>query len=187
MRLEGVQRALGNSKSEGLFKLEHRLKKERMEILLQEELLWLQKSRWDWLAAGDDNTKFFHSSTLIRRRRNRVGALLDNRGIWVDNGVQLKNMVVHFYRHSFSSNPHSGGEFVMGMFPTLSLEQHSKLDAAYSLEETRKALMSMGPLKASGLMVSILFSSNKAWSSQGLLCTDLSKGCSMVGLSSRGY
>lgn len=43
LRLEGVQRAMGRHFSEGLLKLELKLKRERKEILLQAELLWKQK------------------------------------------------------------------------------------------------------------------------------------------------
>lgn len=36
-----------------------------------------QKSRELWLKLGDRNSKFFHISTLVRRRRNRINAILD--------------------------------------------------------------------------------------------------------------
>lgn len=35
----------------------------------------MQKSHVDWLGMSDKNTKFFHTSTLIKRRRNRVEML----------------------------------------------------------------------------------------------------------------
>lgn len=39
-------------------------------VLLQEELLWYQKSRSKWLYFGDKNTRFFHGVTAIRRAKN---------------------------------------------------------------------------------------------------------------------
>lgn len=67
-RLEGVVRALDAASTVSLIKLERKLKKEWMEVLIQEEVLWMQKSRVDWLHFGDRNTKFFHTTTLVRRR-----------------------------------------------------------------------------------------------------------------------
>lgn len=43
-----------------------------------------------------------------------------------------------------------GGEFIHGHFPRPSEASIQALEAEYSREETRKALMSMGPLKAPG-------------------------------------
>lgn len=34
----------------------------------REEKYWQQRSRINWLCAGDQNTKFFHSTTVRRRR-----------------------------------------------------------------------------------------------------------------------
>ncbi|KAM2515479.1 hypothetical protein TB2_027190 [Malus domestica] len=38
------------------------------QLLAQEESVWKQRSRIKWLQDGDANTKFFHQSTMQRRR-----------------------------------------------------------------------------------------------------------------------
>lgn len=62
--------------------------------LITGETLWMQKSRVDWLWLGDCNTKFFHTATMVRRRRNRVEALKDETGSWVEDATELKNMAL---------------------------------------------------------------------------------------------
>lgn len=41
---------------------------ENDSILDNEDVLWRQKSMISWLQSSDQNTKFFHLTTLIRRR-----------------------------------------------------------------------------------------------------------------------
>lgn len=77
--------------------LEDRLRKEWNEILAQEELLWKLKSRVDWLRKGDKNTRLFHLSTTIRRRKNIVECLLNDEGEWVVEKEKLKNLATNFY------------------------------------------------------------------------------------------
>ncbi|XP_052287360.1 uncharacterized protein LOC127898893 [Citrus sinensis] len=55
-RLGGIQRALEKYSSQGLLELELKLRTELEEVLTQEEIFWLQKSRKDWLLLGDRNT-----------------------------------------------------------------------------------------------------------------------------------
>lgn len=45
LRLEGVQRVLERGASEAILRLENKLKLKRQELLIQEEILWLQNSR----------------------------------------------------------------------------------------------------------------------------------------------
>lgn len=78
--LEGVHRSLERHVIEALLKLEMKLREERKELLLQEKMLWLQKSLNDWLKFADGNTKFLHTSTLVRRRRNKTEPLLNDQG-----------------------------------------------------------------------------------------------------------
>ncbi|KAF7825206.1 Retrovirus-related Pol polyprotein LINE-1 [Senna tora] len=92
-RLEGIDRKLATSYHGGLKKLKSKIWKEYETILLQEELIWFQKSRNNWLLFGDRNTSFFHSSTLVRHSKNRIEALKDDGDNWVWDEPSLKQMV----------------------------------------------------------------------------------------------
>lgn len=64
-RLEGVQRYLERGVTKVMLRLEKKLRLEMQELLIQEEILWAQKSKNDWLRYGDANMHFFHISTLV--------------------------------------------------------------------------------------------------------------------------
>lgn len=57
-RLKGVQKKLSHRHSNGLIKLERKLRRELDFILQQEELLWFQKSLMQWIVEGERNTCF---------------------------------------------------------------------------------------------------------------------------------
>ncbi|XP_010422854.1 PREDICTED: uncharacterized protein LOC104708063 [Camelina sativa] len=61
--------------SDILLSEEEGLIKELELVLEQEEVLWFQKSREKWIALGERNTKYFHTSTIIRRRKNMIEML----------------------------------------------------------------------------------------------------------------
>ena len=59
---------------------EKRIKQQLEERYAQEETLWQQKSRVQWLKEGEKNTIFFHRSTIQRRHINRITKLEDAQG-----------------------------------------------------------------------------------------------------------
>ena len=76
-----------------LNQLEKSLQHDLREALNQEELLWHQKSRMQWLKDGDQNTKFYHAKMIIKRHHNKVLCLHDSNNVWVDDEKILTVMV----------------------------------------------------------------------------------------------
>ena len=55
------------------------LKNQLHAILLQEEIIWKQRSPITWLKHGDQNTRFFHVMASVRKRKNTI-AYLEHQG-----------------------------------------------------------------------------------------------------------
>lgn len=78
-KIYGIQKSPNYHRSMFLQKLEKELINDYNVLLRMEEDYWKLKSRITWLNKGDASTKFVHTSTLVRRRRNRIVSLkLDN-------------------------------------------------------------------------------------------------------------
>lgn len=80
----------------GLIKLEGKLRRELDDVLHQEEMIWFQKSRLEAIEDGDRNTRFFHLSTVMRRKYNRIDMLQEHDGSWVTKPDQVRSMVVSY-------------------------------------------------------------------------------------------
>ncbi|XP_061354883.1 uncharacterized protein LOC133299442 [Gastrolobium bilobum] len=120
-------------------------------ILLREEMAWFQRSRCNWMKFRDKNTKFFHSTTISRRRHNKILTLKNNQGDWIANKDKLISMVVSFYEELFSAGEEDDGDFPLkGAFPSLFSREKEKLDAAPSHEEIKRIIFKMGKFKAPG-------------------------------------
>ncbi|KAL4367400.1 hypothetical protein GQ457_05G030190 [Hibiscus cannabinus] len=70
-RLRGLEKGMESNYQPSLLRLELKLKRELDEVLEQEESLWYQKSRSDWIEMGDRNTStaFCYESWLGRENR----------------------------------------------------------------------------------------------------------------------
>lgn len=120
-------------------KLESRLKLWWDEVLLQEEVLWQQKYRVNWLQYGDRNTKFFHMSMLIWRRRNYIGLLQADDERWVDDQVELESLALSYFKDLYDAKPLANGEFMTSAFPRLPVEMQHGLLREYTKEEVLQA------------------------------------------------
>lgn len=72
-------------------------------LLVQEESFWHQRSRVKWLREGDANTKFFHQSTLHRRRSNHVLKLKTENGTWEERPHKVKGLIDDYFISLFTS------------------------------------------------------------------------------------
>ena len=47
-----------------------------------------------WLQNGDKNTKFFHATTSQRQRKNRIGGLMDEGGVWHEEQGATEKLIL---------------------------------------------------------------------------------------------
>lgn len=151
-RLNDIDRPNPNGLNSYLNDLQETLWKEYEKTLLQEEILWCHRMRHIWLQFGDKNTNFFHASSQIRKKRNRVEALKNNENIWVTDKAEIKTMASEFFRKLYSSKdqPHIEPYPLKGLFPILNNDCLSKFEAEITSKEIKDAVFSMRALKAPG-------------------------------------
>ncbi|CAN6587433.1 unnamed protein product [Malus baccata var. baccata] len=117
----------------------------------QEESFWQQRSRVKWLKEGDANTKFFHQTTLQRRRRNKVLKIRNSAGDWVENPTQVRRLVDEHFLNSFrSEGDRNWGTMLDCLNPMVTEEMNAALMAPVLEEEIKTAALGMGGLKAPG-------------------------------------
>jgi hypothetical protein len=150
-RLNGIQNSPHYGYSEFLDKLEKDLQEQLAVTLYQEECLWYQKSRSQWITDGDRNTKYYHSKTIFRRRKNKILSLRDNTGEWIEDTEALKGLVRQFYIDLFSEDNMVRDSVVSwNTYPNNIENHHNKLNATIDFMECKKALFDMSPYKAPG-------------------------------------
>uniref|UniRef100_A0A2N9IBY2 Reverse transcriptase domain-containing protein n=1 Tax=Fagus sylvatica TaxID=28930 RepID=A0A2N9IBY2_FAGSY len=103
-RLNGIQHALACSPSAALACLEKSLRLEFLSILGQEEEFWALKSRLGWVLEGDRNTKFFHTTTIVRRKFNNIVRIRNSVGGWLETVEDVSNLFLNGYIDLFTSS-----------------------------------------------------------------------------------
>jgi hypothetical protein len=125
------------------------LKLDFENLLVKEETLWCSKSKETQLTCKDLNTKYFHTSTLIRRKANAVNFLKLDLGDWVSSRVEIGgNFIAHFTNLLTSSNPLIENEMLDLFSPIISEEENVLLCTPLAEEEIFEALASLGTTKA---------------------------------------
>lgn len=100
--IKALQDLLELTQTYDLLRKEADLLSEFDVILEQEEVLWFQKSRERWIALGDRNIKYYHTTTMVRRRKNKIEALKDDDGSWIMQSLELEKLATEYYRKLYS-------------------------------------------------------------------------------------
>ena len=143
-RLSGAQLALqGDPTNPFLFDLEAKLNRELNLVLDQEECFWQIRARTNWVLQGDRNTHFFHLSTIIRRKSNKINMIKDGNENSTTDQSNIEQLFIDFYKDLFNSN----NPEILHQIGSLESIDCSETP---SLVETKEALFSIGGTKAPG-------------------------------------
>nr|POF11678.1 putative ribonuclease h protein [Quercus suber] len=86
-----------------LDKGEGKLRLEFAEVTKLEEEFWAMKALILWLVEGDRNTSFYHTSALVRRKRNRILCLKDRMGNWLNGEREIADFIRQGFSDLFTS------------------------------------------------------------------------------------
>uniref|UniRef100_A0A2N9FFZ2 Reverse transcriptase domain-containing protein n=1 Tax=Fagus sylvatica TaxID=28930 RepID=A0A2N9FFZ2_FAGSY len=154
-RIKEVERLLKIAEENSMQGRDHhrvnQLKRELHSLLAKEERLWRQRSRAEWLHAGDRNTRYFHCRATQRKRKNHVTRLRTQDGQWTATQAQVPPLFVEYYKSLFqTANPDQVEQVVEDIQCVVTAEMNSQLISEFTAVEVEIALKQMAPLKAPG-------------------------------------
>lgn len=120
----------------------------------QEEILQKQKSRIQWLKEGEQNTKFFHRSTMDYRGANKILKLTNVAGAIVQNHKDISTLLTSHFKQIAQETQEDRTtaikEITQVIPKSITTEQNAALLRNISLEEVEEAVRSMPNDKAPG-------------------------------------
>ena len=107
------------------------------------------KSRETWLICKDLNTKFFHTSTIIKRRRNTIDFLKLPLGVWSNERQEIGNCFTSHFRNVFTFSVPILDEDLLSLFDNcISHEENTSICEIPTEQEIFSALSEIGSTKA---------------------------------------
>uniref|UniRef100_A0A2N9FSF1 Uncharacterized protein n=1 Tax=Fagus sylvatica TaxID=28930 RepID=A0A2N9FSF1_FAGSY len=116
--------------------------------LSRNELTWRQKSRETWLKDGDRNSKFFHISTVVRRRRNSIDAIRGDDSEWIVKVLEIREFVVGKFQEMFTAEEIASNELEDIIAPSITVEENSLLCQVSTPIEIKNVLFGMQSMKS---------------------------------------
>ena len=124
-----------------------------MEVTKLEEEFWALKARILWLVEGDRNTSFYHTSTLVHRKRNGILCMKDRMGNWLNGEREIIVFIKQGFSDLFTSG-HTSAPLADWDPPSwnnhLSKEVMTLLDSPLTNKEIFEGLWALKPFKAPG-------------------------------------
>ena len=126
------------------------LKKQYNELLHSHEVYWKQRAKTLWLKEGDMNSRFFHATASMRKKKNTIEKLRNDQGMWCSNPCELDDLITKHFKNLFSS----GGcvcEPVLSCIESRITALHNQLLLEpFTAIDVKDALFSMHPDKSPG-------------------------------------
>ncbi|KAK3228941.1 hypothetical protein Dsin_000822 [Dipteronia sinensis] len=124
-------------------------------FLEKDEIYWKQRSRADWLSAGDRNSKFFHNRASARKRKNFISFLHNKNGCLQETDEGMADTIREYFADLFRSSapspsPSTIRKFTGGIHERLTEEMRNDLNRVFTADEIKAAVFNMGPTKAPG-------------------------------------
>ncbi|WCJ21071.1 hypothetical protein M5689_003257 [Euphorbia peplus] len=151
-QLTCIQYQIQRRADDQLVTIEKKLQQDLLDVLAQEELLWFQKSRKQWISQGERNSRYFHLSTIIHRNQNKIEAITDEQGNWCQDEKSIRQCAVHFFSNLFASE---GGQLdkikTLNRFKPIQRESYNRAFGNVTENDIRTAIFGMGATKAPGI------------------------------------
>ncbi|XP_061337053.1 uncharacterized protein LOC133284091 [Gastrolobium bilobum] len=129
-----------------LLYLDQALQKEINEVLEEEESLWFQKAKCNWIADGGRNTKFYHTTIISKRSKNKILELKDDAGNLLRDKQNIVNLILPFYNKLFLEDiPFR--TWHVSSWPKLDKQDLDYLSATKNHRDIHKTFFKMGALK----------------------------------------
>nr|XP_051228987.1 uncharacterized protein LOC127346758 [Lolium perenne] len=121
------------------------------ELLEKEELRWRQRSRVNWLQAGDRNTSYFHRKATWRAKKNKITELVNNKGVITQDDKEMNTIATEFFMELYKVDNTVQPDLVTRHLQNvISDEMNENLCMQFSDDEISFALFQIGPTKAPG-------------------------------------
>lgn len=149
-RLQGIDKAIASGSPKSCDDILQSLWREYDEIVIQKEIDWAQIAHCNWLAMGDKNTRFFHESAKLKKKRMRFDMLKDDNGSWISDQDKLRDMAVNFFKSLYSEdcNVAYGSLHTINRFTRLEGNTISFIQRVPLNHEIKEVVFSMGGIKA---------------------------------------
>lgn len=113
--------------------------------------MWQKKSRVSWLTTSYLNTKYFHLSTIIQRRRNSIENILSRTREWLKERDSIGDHMVNFFQLLYTSDKPEWDEELEDLIqPVITVEENIQLHRIPTKEEIKSAMDEIEALKVPG-------------------------------------
>jgi hypothetical protein len=103
----------------------HILKENLEKLMKQQRIYWMQRGRIKWATLGDENTKFFHTTTTIQHNRNSIMMLKDGNGQEKHGHEENATLLWESFKHRLATSK----------FPQMHLDLRQYISPRINLED----------------------------------------------------